>query len=92
MQRRIYTQYKVVSFYTGITIIYKHSIENTNNLCSVSMVDPKEGSRWSDTPGKSQVAIGMLRNTGTYHLKKQLDPRGSNCFLREVRTALCEIY
>ena len=34
-----------------------------------------------DPPGKSQVAIGSLRNTG-------MDPvLGSNCFSREVRMA-----
>ena len=27
-------------------------------------------------PGKSQVAIGLLRNTGTDPLEKQLDPLG----------------
>ena len=35
-------------------------------------------------PGKSQVAIGFLRISVS-------DPLGSNCFSREVRTALCEI-
>ena len=30
----------------------------------------------SGTPGKSQVAIGFLRNSGTDPLKKQLDPSG----------------
>ena len=39
------------------------------------------------SPGKSQVAIGFLRNTGTDPLGK-----GFNCSLREVRRfEICEI-
>ena len=44
------------------------------------------GSRWwTGGPGISQVAIGILRNSGTN------PTREANCFSREVRTALCEI-
>ena len=37
-------------------------------------------------PGKSQVAIGFLRNTGM-----DLPQEGPICFLREVHMASCEI-
>ena len=39
------------------------------------------------SPGKSQVAIGFLRNTGTYPLRK-----GFNCSFMEVRKyEICDI-
>ena len=41
------------------------------------------------TPGKSQVVICILRNTGTEPPREAIGPLGSNCFSREVRTALC---
>ena len=46
-------------------------------------------------PGKSKVAIGFLRNSGTNPLEKQLDTSrllGSNCFSREARTTPCEFH
>ena len=42
------------------------------------------GIRGPDHPGKSQVAVGFLKNAGP--IEKQLDP-----ISRDVRTALCEI-
>ena len=42
-------------------------------------------------PGNSQVAVGVLRNSGTNHPLEAIGPFGSNCFSREVRTAPCEI-
>ena len=42
------------------------------------------------SPGKSQVAIGFLRNSGTDPQKETIGPLGFNCFSKEVRTALCE--
>ena len=45
----------------------------------------------SRTPGKSQVAIDFLRNTGKEPPRKAIGPLGSNCFSRKVRSALCEI-
>ena len=42
-----------------------------------SSADPEEGTGCPDPPGKSQVGIGFLRNTGTDSpLEKQLDPMG----------------
>ena len=35
----------------------------------------------SDPPGKSQVIILLLKNTGTDPLEKQLDPRDPNASL-----------
>ena len=43
------------------------------------------------TPGKSQVAIGSLRNTGTYFPQELIGPIRSNCLSKEARTVLCEI-
>ena len=43
------------------------------------------------TNGKSQVAIGFLRNAGTDPTREAIGPKGSNCYSREVRTTLCEI-
>ena len=43
------------------------------------------------TPGKAQVAIGLLINTDTDPPQEAIGPIGSNWFLREVRMALCEI-
>ena len=58
--------------------------------------DPERGgSRESGHPptpaGKLQMAKGFLRNIGMDPVKKQMSPFGSNRFLSEVRTALCEI-
>ena len=43
-------------------------------------------------PGKSEVAIGFLRNSGMDHPREAIGPQGSNCFSSEVHTALCEIH
>ena len=42
-------------------------------------------------PWKSQVALGFLRNSGTDRPREAIRPLGSNCILREVPAALCEI-
>ena len=50
------------------------------------------GGRGPDThPGKSQVTICFLRNSGTDLFEKQLDPRGIKLFFEGVRTVPCEI-
>ena len=49
----------------------------------------KQGVR--TVPGKSQVAIGFLKISGTDPSREAIGPDGSNCFSREVRTALVEI-
>ena len=49
------------------------------------------GTGGQDSPGKSQVAICFFRNTGTDPSRETIGPFWSNCFSREVRTALCEI-
>ena len=41
-----------------------------------------------DPHGKSQVAIGFLRHSGTNYPREAIGPLGSNCFSREVHTAL----
>ena len=41
--------------------------------------------------GKSQMAIGFLKNSGMDPPQEAVGPLGSNCFLREVRMALYEI-
>ena len=61
-----------------------------------SKADPEGGgATWGPDPipGKLQVAIGFLSNTGMVTpLEKQLDPMGPlNCFSWVFRTALCEI-
>ena len=43
-------------------------------------------------PGKSQVAVGILKNTGTDPPREAKGPLGSNCFLMEVCLSFCEIY
>ena len=43
------------------------------------------------TPGKSQMFIGFLRNTGTDPPRQAIGHQGSNCFSREDRKTLCEI-
>ena len=43
------------------------------------------------SPGKSQVAICFLRNSGTDPPWEAIGPLGSNCSSREVRTTLCEL-
>ena len=48
----------------------------------------REGTLGPDPPGKSQITICFLKNTGMDLFKEQLDPLGSNCFLREVHTTL----
>ena len=50
-----------------------------------------EGYNGSRHPGKSQVAIGFLRNTGTDPHQEAIGHFRSNFFSREVCTALCEI-
>ena len=42
-------------------------------------------------PGKSQVAKGFLRNTGTGHLQKSNGPLGFKWFSRDVPSDLCVI-
>ena len=42
-------------------------------------------------PEKSQVAVGLPRNTGMDSLEKLLGS-GSNRFSREVHMALCELH
>ena len=87
--------------------------------CTCSMGGSRGGVTGLDPPGKSQVAIGFLRNTDTDPRREatgpliyrsplrsnwtQTDPGrdsrrrpvsvplGSNCFSREVHTALCEM-
>ena len=49
------------------------------------------GGDLTSLPGKSHVAIGFLRNTGTGPPRKAIGPLGSKCFSREVRSALCKI-
>ena len=58
------------------------------------------GGRGSGPPGKSQVAIGILRNTSIDPPQEAIGslPQeaigslGSNCFSKEVHTAHCEIH
>ena len=45
----------------------------------------------SDPTGKSEADICFLRNIGTDPPQEAIGPIGSNCFLREVCTAQCEI-
>ena len=40
------------------------------------------------SPGKSQVTLCFLWNTGT---DPSREPLGSNCFSREIRSALCKL-
>ena len=55
--------------------------------------DDLEGTGGLDPPppAKSQVAIGFLRNIGTDLPREVIGPLRSNCFSREVSTALCKI-
>ena len=54
-------------------IIFK--CRERSNKLKAAFSDPEgRGSECQDLPGKSQVAIGFLRNTGTDPLKKKLDP------------------
>ena len=56
------------------------------NRFYVAWADPVGGGggggvdRGSGPPGKSQVAIGFLRNTGTDPPREAIRPKGSNCF------------
>ena len=50
------------------------------------------GGRGSGPPGKSQVAIGLLRNTSIDPPQEAIGSLGSNCFSKEVHTAHCEIH
>ena len=43
-------------------------------------------------PLENQVAIGFFRNSGIDHPREATGTLRSNSFLREVHTALCEIY
>ena len=45
-----------------------------------------DGGKGSGPPGKSQVAIGFLSTDGP--LREAIGPLESNCFSKEVRTAL----
>ena len=45
---------------------------------------PLENNRWNQD-------IGLFNNTGTDPTREAIGPFGSNCFMREVRTALCKI-
>ena len=49
------------------------------------------GDRWSGPHGNSEVFIGFLRNSGLDTPREAIGLIGSNCFSREVRTALYEI-
>ena len=55
------------------------------------MCRPREGTGGLDPPGKLPVAISFLRNTDTDPPREAIGPKHSNCFLREVHKALCEI-
>ena len=48
--------------------------ERSNKLKAAFSDLEWRGSGCLDLPGKSRVAIGFLRNTGTDHLEKKLDP------------------
>ena len=43
-----------------------------NLACSAPLADPEVGTGGPDTPGKSQVAIGLLRNSGKDPLEKYI--------------------
>ena len=63
-----------------------------NNQSQLAWADPEKGQEvQTPPPGKSQVAIGFLRNSGTYTHRKAIGPIVSNCFSGEVQTALYEI-
>ena len=53
--------------------------------------DPEGGAGGQTFPGKSQVAKGFLRNSGTDQPREAVGPFGSNCLSREVRMVLCEM-
>ena len=55
---------------------YQFSISNP----VVSRADPERGQGGQDRPGKSQVAIGFLGNTGIGTPQEEIGPIGSNCF------------
>ena len=57
----------------------------------IKWANPEGGQGVWTPPGKSQVAIGFLGTTGTDSPQEAIGPHGSNCFSKEVRTALCEI-
>ena len=59
-------------------------------LLEISWMDP-EGGRGSGPPFENQVAMCLLRNNGTDPPREAIGPLGSNCYLREVRKALCKI-
>ena len=51
--------------------------------------------RGPESPGHTsnlQEPIGFLKNTGMGLPREAIEPLESNCFSREVRTALCEIH
>ena len=62
-------------------------------LSSKPWADPEGGGGTGgpDPPGKSQVAIGFLRNTSMDPPREAIGPKGSNCLLTEVLMALCEV-
>ena len=72
-----------------------HLIKPVFKVCDqvIPWADPEwgQGVQTPPPPGKLQVAIGFLRNYCMDHPREAIGPRGSNCFSREVHTALCEI-
>ena len=59
----------------------------------MAWTDPEMGgSGYESPPQESKVPIGFQMNNGTDLLREAIGPQGgSNCFSKEVRTALCEI-
>ena len=61
----------------------------------ISWTDPEGGGGAGGpppSPGKSQVAIGFVKNLVHIHLEKQLDHSGPCYFSMEVLLFLCLIY
>ena len=61
------------------------------NLEYNGQINREERGRGPGTPWKSNVAMGFLTNSDTDTPREAIGPVGSNCFSREVCTALCEI-
>ena len=68
---------------------YVYTLYFKNKPCAVPMGRTGGPDPPPSTHGKSQVAIGFLRNSGTNPHREPMGPLGSNCFSREVRTVLC---
>ena len=49
------------------------------------------GDRGPDLPGKSQVAISFLKNSGTDPPREAIKPR-SNCLLRKVHARIQKVF